>query len=160
MDQQILTTILNDTFTVTQLKHRLVMLKSYLTKKLFGTSDETNLEQTDLNWLSSLGEAFYQKFTKDNVYQILNDLQTQTNQIVPLTIYLPFEVEQSSSAQIGSFARTSFNHPTLLLEVRYDPTLIAGCALSWKGIYRDYSLKAKIEDKKEEILTTFKSFLR
>ena len=41
-----------------------------------------------------------------------------------------------------------------------DPRLIAGAALVWKGVYRDYSLRAKLEQKRQELLEEFRKFLR
>lgn len=159
MDQDILKAILKDTFTQIQLKARLHILKSYLTQKLF-EAQKTAFEPQDINWLNSRDSTFYQKFTRENVYQLLSSLQTQVNQMTSLIIYLPFEANDEVLSQIGSFSRTTFGKPDLIFEAKFDPKLIAGCALSWKGIYKDYSLKAQIEERKAEVLESFKKFLR
>jgi len=76
MDQEILNTVLKDTYSLTNLKHRLRILKSNLLKTFFGGESQTSsLTAQDLRWLQSLPEGFYRKFTKDNVYQILADLE-------------------------------------------------------------------------------------
>lgn len=155
----ILETILKETYSLSLLKHRMRILKSYLTQKLFG-SQKAVFSQADLNWLNSKDQTFYQEFTRENVYQLLNELEKQLNQMVPLVIYFPFEANDETLAQIGNFTRTIFAKPNLLLEAKFDPKLIAGCALSFKGIYKDYSLRAKIEQKKGEILESFKKFSR
>lgn len=156
----ILNTILSDTYTLTQLKHRLRILKNYLLKNFFGGDMKLAEAATaDLNWLKSLDHTFYQNFHQDNVYDIFTNLEAEIKKISPLTIYLTFEPDSSTCASIGMFARKRFNS-SLILDIKYDPSLIAGAALVWKGVYKDYSLRAKIAEKKTEILQSFKRFLR
>lgn len=151
--------ILKDTYSLTQLKHRLRILKASLEKNFFGGPGE-NLTAWDLNWLESLPANFYQGFNKNNVYEIFSSLDKASAQLPILTLYLTFEYNNTTSAQIGSYARTAFNLPLLLLDIKLDPLLIGGTALVWKGSYKDYSLRKMIEDRKSEILQGFKRFLR
>ncbi|MBI2329999.1 hypothetical protein HYU94_01270 [Candidatus Daviesbacteria bacterium] len=178
MDQT-LAIILKDTYSLTQLKSRLRILKSSLLKTFFGGSTgstpgespstslgtsgpifEVNILPQDLNWLKSLPENFYRQFNKDNVYKIFTELEAQIPKLPILTMYLVFEPDFMSLGQIGATVRKTFVQPTLLLDIKLNPGLIAGIALVWKGIYKDYSVKAKIEQRKEEILQGFKRFLR
>ena len=143
------------------LKHRVRILKSYLINAIFSSKDTIpSLEQQDLEWLSSPGEDFYKQFNKDNLYTIFNQLEAQITSLKPLIIYLPFESDDNIALQIASFARTKFNNQNICLDVKYDPNLIAGCALVWNGVYKDYSLRSKIEEKKAEVLDSFKQFFR
>lgn len=156
----ILNTILKDTFSLSLLKHRLNILKTNLIKTFFGSNtEELSLSAEDLNWLKSLPLSFYQQFNKDNVYKIFSDLETEIVKLKVLTMHLTFEPDEATLGQIGIFARKTFD-PILLLDIKLNPSLIAGTALVWKGTYRDYSLLAKIEEKKPEILEGFKKFLR
>ncbi len=165
---EILSIILKDTYSLSQLKHRLRILKNSLLQDFFG---ETHLEggpgllpgglsPEDLNWLKTLSPAFYQKFTKDNVYEIFSDLDSSSLKLATLTLYLSFEPDNITTSQIGSFARKTLNSPALLLDIKLDPRLIAGTALSWKGVYKDYSLRAQLAVKKQELWEEFKKFLR
>lgn len=157
----ILAIILQDTYSLSQLKTRLRTLKSNLLNTFFGgESQNLNLTTQDLNWLKSLPESFYQKFTKDNVYQILEKMEKGIPNLATLTMYLTFEPDDATLAQIGSVARKTFNSPSLILDIKLDLNLIAGVALVWKGVYRNYSLRSKIESRKLEILEGFKKFLR
>jgi len=165
----ILATILKDTYSLSQLKHRLRILKSNLLKTFFGgitsTSEESKptsevTHPEDSNWLKSLPQSFYQQFNKDNVYQIFSDLEKMTTNLPILTMYLAFEPDEATLNQLGTFVRQTFNFPLLLLDIKINPNLIAGTALVWKGIYKDYSLHAKIEEKRNEISQGFKRFLR
>ncbi len=158
----ILTIVLQNTYSLSQLKTRLRVLKSNLLKTFFGGAQDLSggtLSTTDLNWLQSLPPIFYQKFTKDNVYQIFTSLEKTILSLPVLTAYLTFEPDNISLSQLGAAARKNF-FPNLLLDIKLDPNLIAGTALVWKGVYKDYSLKSKLEARKEEILQEFKKFLR
>ncbi len=155
----ILNTILKDTFSLTAFKHRVNLLKSNLLKTFFGGESTPTLSPSDLNWLKSLPVNFYQNFNKDNVYQIFSELEEKEGKLPTLTIYLTFEPDEATVANIGAFARNTFKLP-LMLDIKLDPILIAGAAISFKGVYKDYSLRAKIEEKKGEILQNFNKFLR
>lgn len=156
----ILTAILKDTFTTTQLHYRLRILKDYLINSFFGGSkDSETYPVQDLHWLKSLPPAIYRQFSKDNVYRIFADLERQSEKREVLTIYLTFQPDDLTLARIGNFARKTFGLP-VLLDTKFDPNLIAGCALVWKGVFKDYSLRTKIAEKKVEVLGSFKKFLR
>lgn len=159
---EILTIILKDTYSLSQLKHRLRILKSNLLKTFFGGESNQALSLTaqDLNWLRNLPESFYQKFTKDNIYQILSDLEKGIPNLPTLTMYLTFEPDDATLGQLGSVTRKTFSSPSLILDIKLDLNLIAGVALVWKGVYKDYSLRSKIESRKAEIFEGFKKFLR
>lgn len=156
--ENILNIILKDIYTQTLLKHRLNVLKSYLIQSFFGNQAGA-FAQVDLSWLKSLPPGLYQNFNKDNVYKIFSDLEKQVSSLKTLTIYLTFEPDDLSLSQMGNFARKLFGN-SLLLDVKYDPSLIAGTAFAWKGVYKDYSLRAKIGSRKTEILESFKKYYR
>ena len=166
----ILTTILKDTYTLSQLKDRLLSLKQFLLQKFFNGQ----APEADSSWLKSLPLDFITQFTdglinnglinKDNVYKIFEDLEKETLKLTPLTLYLTFEPDDATLSQICKRAREIFTGTSvsklLIFDIKYDPRLIAGTALSFKGVYRDYSLRSKIEERKMLILESFKKFLR
>ena len=49
-----------------------------------------------------------------------------------LTMYLTFNPDEATLAELGTFTRKLFGL-ALLLEIRVDQSLIAGAALSWKA---------------------------
>lgn len=159
MDQEILTTILKDTFSLSQFKTRVRLLKANLLKTFFGGETATESPSQDLNWLKSLPPYLYQQFNKDNVYDLFSELEQASSKLPILTMYLAFEPDDITVSNLGTFARKTFGL-SLMLDIKFDPNLIAGTAFVWKGVYRDYSLKAKIENMKGEISQGFKRFLR
>ena len=155
----LLTIILKETYTLSQLKKRLKILEYYFQQKFFHASQNTDLSPKDTVWFNALPKSFLDTFNKDNLSQNLNNLTNKTKVLPILVIYLAFEADEQIIEQIGAKARSIFG-PTLLLDIKYNTTLIAGCALSWKGVYKDYSLHEKIEERKLAILQNFKKFLR
>ena len=98
----------------------------------------------------------------------MSELESTIDQIKTLSIYLAFEPDSNSLILIGKYIRknfpiaqksTSIKLP-LLLDIKYDRSLIAGTALVWNGIYKDFSVKSIIEEKKQIILDSFKKYLR
>ncbi len=157
--EPILQKILESTFTLSQLKHRVRILHEYLSEKLF-TNNKTSsqVEPEDLVWLNSLGGSFLDQFNINNLDQIFKDLEDYLQKIKPLIIYLAFEPNEELNHQIGLYLRQNSSHK--IFDAKMDPNLIAGCALSLNGIYKDYSLKVKITQEKEKILANFKKFLQ
>lgn len=154
----ILNTILQNTYSLTQLKHRVSILKSFLEQQFFGAGKQ-DLSQIDTAWINSLPQTFLQNFNKDNLSAAFEELQKQITKLQTLTLYLTFDPDTQSIQQMGEFARRTFS-PLIMLDIKYDPNLIAGAALVWKGVYKDYSLRSKIESRKGEILESFNKFLR
>lgn len=168
---EILNIILKDTYSLSDLKHRLNILKTYIVQNLFGVDQSTQKQpaETDLAWLKSLSPAFFQNFNKDNTYQLMSELDKTINQLKTLTIYVAFEPDSYSLILMGKYVRKTFSQPEkttsstnfpILLDIKYDPSQIAGCALVWNGIYKDFSLRSGILDKRQLILDSFKKYLR
>lgn len=130
--EEILNTILKDTYSLTALTHKLSVLKTYLLQTLFN-GEQKEFAQQDLTWLQSLPAAFLQNFNKNNIYDIFSNLEKQKNGLKILTLYLTFDPDDQTLAQIGDHVRKSFNS-LMLLDIKFDPNLIAGAAVVWKGI--------------------------
>lgn len=70
--------------------------------------------------------------------------------IEPLYLYLPVEFPQETLKEIVAKLRQDFG-VNMLLEIKLDRDLIGGCALSYKGVYKDYSLRSRFAEKMEEL---------
>ncbi|MCL4367552.1 hypothetical protein M1563_05300 [Patescibacteria group bacterium] len=136
---------------------QLATLKSYLLNRLFSNDQSmlTSLEPEQIRWMQSLGEDFYQGINQTNVYQILQAIEEHLAQLEPLIIYLPFVLPDAQLPNLGKYARNLFG-PECLVEIKFDPDLIAGPALVWKGVYKDYSIKQKLADHHQEIMDSLK----
>lgn len=110
-------------------------------------------------WLTSLGPDFYKNFTRENVYKIFEEMENAIKKIQPLVIYVPFEIPNDELTPVGEYLRKNYGK-RFLIETKIDPGIIAGTALVWKGMMKDYSIRKKIADNRETILRTLKSFVK
>ncbi len=106
-----------------------------------------------------MGKDFYGQFTPLNIETILNDLEKQVQKIPSLVVNLAFELPSEEADKLGRWLRSNVS-ANIMFNTKLDPTLIAGCAFSWKGVYKDYSAKAKIEQNRPQILENVRKYLR
>ncbi|MBI2017776.1 hypothetical protein HYS92_01875 [Candidatus Daviesbacteria bacterium] len=156
---QIFEAILGKTYTVFQFKHRLRILKSNFAQKFYGGAILIEPTAEDLKWLKLLPETFFQQFTPANLEETFSFLESKLKQTPTLALNLAFNPPDELITELGEYYRKNFNS-FKLIDLKFDLKLIAGCSLVWNGVYKDYSLKARIEERKEVILQSFKKFLR
>lgn len=158
MDNPVLQKILENTFTLGILHHRLRFLREAILYKVFARRDYLTQDAVDLNWLNSLGEPFFKQFNKDNVDKLFEGLELYIQNLKPLIIYFASPPSDVIIIQTGLWLRK--NCPShQIFDAKIDPNLVAGTALSLNGVYKDYSLRVKIAAEKEKILASFKKFL-
>ncbi len=165
MDQTLLEYILQDTFVKTLALKKVTGLKDYLLNKAFSSSGqgppETNMTDDPeiTTWILSLNPALFSGINQQNIYSIFDQLEKDIKTIEPLVLYLPYELPQEQLTEIGQQLRDSYGS-SFLIDIQIDPGLVAGAALSYKGIYQDYSVKQSIFDNKQAILATFKKYIK
>lgn len=169
MEEKVLNKILENTYTLMEVRRRVNVLKTYLVFKLFDTQnevDEVNIQSKmsaqfnaeDISWLEDLDKRPFEQLNHNNIYIVFNKIEQMINQSSVLNVYLPFEVNSQIKTIFGQHMRKLFGK-VILFDIKYDPNIIAGCALSWQGIYRDYSLRKRIQDNKALLLQNFKKYL-
>ena len=154
----ILDTILTNTYTIQDLHHRVRLLKSHLENILFGHHRE-ELSPEDSSWISSLPEIFISQFNKDNIYSSFSEVEGQIKLLSPLVVYLAFEPGQEQIDSIGQWFKKNLAKLPVF-EIKIDPGLLGGVALVNGGVYKDYSLKSRIQEQGEIILAEFKRYIR
>ncbi len=151
--------ILKNTYTVFQFKHRLRILKSSFGQKFYGGELTIEPAEDDLRWMKTLPQTFFQAFTPDNQTQIFTFLEIKLKETPALTLNLAFNPPDELINELGEYYRQHFTS-FRLIDLKFDLSLIAGCSMVWKGVFKDYSLKSRIEDRKDEIMHSFRKFLR
>lgn len=154
-----LDTILTNTYTVQDLHHRVRLLKSHLERILFGQAHPEELSPEDLSWISSLPEIFISQFNKDNISSSFSQLEGQIKALTPLVVYLAFEPKQEQIEVIGQWFKKNLAKLPVF-EIKIDPGLLGGVALVNGGVYKDYSLKSRMQEQGETILAEFKKYIR
>jgi hypothetical protein len=161
----ILEEILNQTYTLQQYRSRVRLLREKLVSQFFGNKELSYDElvghslKENIEWLNALSPEFLNQFNKDNVYQVFKDLEVEVEKIQTMVLYVAVGLPEKETDEIGAFLR-KLTGKLLLVDIKVDPSLLAGCAFVWNGIYKDYSLRKKIEENRNEILAQFRTFLK
>lgn len=156
----ILSTILKTTYTLRDVKHRIRILKSFIEQKLFGSAKNIEtLASEDTSWLQTLGPDFMAQFNKNNVTAAFEEAEQAIEKSEAVILYLPFQTDQATVDQLGVWFRQNLAKG-FIFDIKLDPTLIGGCALVKGGIYKDYSIKSRIHEQRDQILTEFRKYVR
>ncbi len=135
---------LSFTMTEFQLKHLSRISNEYIT------------EQIEL--LRSFNQDFFNQFDPKSAAAKLESLKQTVDQTDPIILHIPFEMPREETKKVGLWIKENIN-PVYLLEIRFDPSMVAGCMISFKGTSKDYSIRKKIEDNQvqvNQILSGFK----
>ncbi len=182
IDPKIIEKLVINTYTKPQLIRRIRVLRDFAFFRLFNLSVEQQklplssqiqlflaLHQKDIlelnllrqegNWMTSLGDEFFSLINPANNNDFFKTLEDMANNTKPIIIYLPIELPEPNQLELGQWLKTNVG-PQSLYEISFNGELIGGCAISYNGTYRDYSLRAKINNNKEAILTSLKSYKR
>lgn len=149
--------LLTQSYTLHQLNERLQFLKGYLQSQIFGTKDTRGFSSEDLTWLSSQPPTLTSDITKDNIDSIFDDLEKKIKEVKALVMFIPTDFPADTIKDIVTRLRKDYGN-NFLIDLKTDPNLIAGCALVWNGIYKDYSLRGKMNERKDEILSILKKW--
>lgn len=150
--------LIAQTYTIHDLQQKLEFLKQYLKVTLF--NDKADIKQfnsEDLVWLDNLPADFLKGINAQNLDQTFKEFDQQIKTLKSLVMMVPTELPPKTVAEITNKLRKDYGSD-FFVDIKLDPSLIAGCALVWKGHLKDYSLKSKIEEMKPEILQIFKTW--
>jgi|SRR3989344_4817887 len=149
--------LFSDTYTLSSLKFKSRILRAYMQEILFSGSnqslDSVDPEGKGREWIKSLDKKVLSAITKENFNEVFKFLEEKITS--GLVLYLAFPAEEAQIKEIGQWLRKNINGQ-LIFDVKVDPSLIGGCALVYKGVYKDFSLKGKIGEKKGELLESFR----
>lgn len=165
-DEQFLDTILKSTFTRNDIARRMRLLREYLEQNYF---TETKMEMTkflllrrattdDINAFIGWGEEFYATFTRKNAYTLISRMLEEAKKLPVASLYIPYEPVPAEVSKIGVWFRGNVGS-NVLLDIHTDPTLLGGCAIVWKGSYRDYSLRYYMLKKHQEIVKVIEEYV-
>lgn len=151
--------ILQNTFTKTDYLKRLTYLREFLEQKFFAANPTSfadyltsvHASHYDRESMDKWDESFFNLFTKDNLYLLINGLIEKMKGLQTLTLYLPVVLDDYQLDSLGKWFRQNLN-PELIMDIRLNPDLISGCAYAWNGKYKDLSFKSFMS-KKQDIIS-------
>lgn len=172
MEEQFLEEILKDTYSLGSFKKRVMALKLKIEKKIFRTSDDKEAQDDSVKekdttqlseaerWVLGIDSKILEDITPDNFKEVFERIEKFISEATSLSIYFVFIPEQDQLKGVGEWLRKVLKNPKLIFDVKIDPSLIGGCAFAYKGVYKDYSLRAKISENKEKLMEEFRGYLK
>lgn len=163
MESKLLDYIIASSLTQNEILERIQLLKDALERKMFGADPSS--EQDPLSspanreWLNGFDPRLLEGITKNNIDTVVAKLVEAVKGITPLVVFLPFEIPRPELARFITSLRQNYG-PNLMVEIKLDPNLIAGAALVWKGVYKDYSIHQRISDNRNQIIEMFQKYIR
>ena len=165
--RQIQQIILTKTFTKADYLRRVTIIREYLESRFFKDFqgdfslylEKKAVPIKDRKALTHLDGNFFNLITSDNLYLIINGLVESLKDLPTLTLYLAIIVEDDLVNKLGVWFRQNL-HPELIMEVRYDPGLVSGCAYVWNNKYHDLSLHHLFNQKHEVINKIIDAYAR
>ena len=115
--------------------------------------------EDDLKFIYDLGPEYLNQFKPNALKDALQDIEQAITSAKIVIVSLALELPDPEITKLGQFIKTN-SGPQVLIEIQYDPALIGGCALSYNGVYRDFSIRRKIEENKKGILNTLLTYVK
>ena len=164
--RQIQQILLAKTFTKSDYLRRVTYIREFLEGRFFKNNKgnfsdyllQVKVSTHDREAISGLDEHFFNLFTKDNLYPVINSLVEELKPLPVLTLYLAVIVEDYLVDELGIWFRKNL-HPELIMEVRCNPTLVSGCAYVWNNQYRDLSLHYFFKKREDLINKIIESYV-
>lgn len=109
-----------------------------------------SLYKTDKNIdISAIGAQMTRNMPegREGRKQFLNDLRTTIQNLPVIKLTLAYQPTRAQTGQIVSWLRQHYA-PNLLVEVSYEPDIIAGAIIEYNGKYVDMSAVKKLDNVK------------
>lgn len=108
----------------------------------------------DIAFLRALPPSFFDAFTQESLYEILNRLSEDSKQLKTLSLTVPIALSRADVVAIGTWAHQEVD-PDLLLDVAVDPSVAVGCRLVWNNRLYDFSLDRYLTENKAALYERF-----
>jgi hypothetical protein len=167
--KNILDHLLEKTYTKTSLMRRSRLLKEMMNFHIFYLKEASTLQPSlDQYFIHNPQSALEQGFllsmlqplssithtTVNDFFQLLDDTSKHVQSVI---LYVPFLIPELAQEEIGTWFKHNLgNH--FVYEINLDPELIGGCAISYRGVHRDQSLRSRIIAQQSEILKSLREF--
>lgn len=105
----------------------------------------------------TLREYVGDESSREILSKMLSDLKKTLEELAVVKLTLAFEPAESTVNKIITFIRQNLAENTVL-ELRFEPKILGGAIFEFKGLYKDYTLKSKLDEvfknKREELFSS------
>ncbi|MDP3983167.1 MAG: hypothetical protein Q8Q65_03770 [bacterium] len=144
--------LLANNYTKSGLLESVRLLRQAVEKDLYSSDGKAQS-------LGLLPAKLYADFTKEDLYTKIKEYTKKIKELPELTLLLPFIPDEPNLAMLTNWLRKEIN-PSLLVNIKLDTQLGAGCAFIIDGVYHDYSISnelKQVNDKIQALLTNFEN---
>jgi len=162
--------LLETTYTKENFHRKAMLLKEFFSKRFFQEHtdvplkddlgnflDENNVGEALRNSLLSLPDEFFHYFTKDNINNVIKDLENEVDNRPKLTLYVPTVLPPTEVENLGKWTRGNIQE-NLFIDLQIDASVVGGCAFVWNGVHHDYSFKYYFDKNLAEVKNLVRSF--
>jgi len=114
--------------------------------------DVENVTETDLTLLRQIHQYKSSSFKQESFYKALDDLAKALYSLPRVTLHVPIRLDGVSRERIGAWVQTNIS-PTVLVSIRVNPLLVAGCGIGWNSQYMEFSMDEKIKNNKDQLFS-------
>lgn len=167
-----LKTVLSNTYTKSSLMSRMILLRQFLEYQFFRPHQNSNLfylindyfsaekiSRDEFNAFTLWDYEFFNQFNRENFYARLESLEKESDLLPLVGVFLPFHPPIYEIPRLALWLRKNVSGETLM-DLKFDQSLIGGCALVWRGVYHDFSLRYFIEKYKPGVKNEIEQFLQ
>jgi hypothetical protein len=156
----IFTILLKTAFTKVEVLRRIRLLRDFLERKFFVTGGkpvtledflkEAHVSHDDALALEAIEKKLGASFTKDHAYGLTKALSEEVKALPVVGMFLPAEPNEEEMAKVGAWVRENLN-ALAIIEVHISPSFLGGCAMSYNGMYQEYTLDYFMQKNHNEI---------
>ncbi|OGH31136.1 MAG: hypothetical protein A3J69_00120 [Candidatus Levybacteria bacterium RIFCSPHIGHO2_02_FULL_42_12] len=89
----------------------------------------------------------------EDIKTVLHSLRNDVQKIPTLKVTLAFEPSEKMIETLYDWAKETLGE-IVLLDITYDPLIVGGVVMSWKGAYIDASLKTKLDNNLQHLASS------
>lgn len=157
-----LSVLIERTYSRADLAYRIGLLREFLgfafftrheknvTKETLEAFEQKNHAEVDIEFLRSLPVTFFDAFTQESFYSVLDDLAKESQQLPTITLTVPVVLDASSKEALGVWVRKEIGEE-VLLDLSTDATLATGCQIVWGNTLHDFGFDRALEQKRAEV---------
>lgn len=154
-DEELLLTILGNSFVKADVLRRLRIVREYLEQRFYTPGEIKDLTgyltsggvgEEDQKALTNWGEEFFRTFTKENAYETLEHIISQIKTLPLINLYIPIDLHGEQIDTLGKWFRENVDKK-ILVEIHVESSTFGGCAFAWNGVYFDYTLRHYMKSK-------------
>lgn len=164
--QELTQAIMKGTFDRGTIIRRIGVARQYLEQVYFTPNRESfgdwapkaGVQFEDVEVLTTLDGPFWDSFTQETMYALLEDMRVSIGKLPSIGLYVPHKPNAEDAQKYGEWIRAHVN-PNLVMDIHIDDGTVGGCAIAADGMWRDYSVRYYMRKKRDDIINLLTTYV-